>query len=262
MIEDIISGLIVGILLLLIERLLIPTSEKSVKTNKPIEIIEPKKIIIKEKVVYKSGTSNDNSNLIIFFIVIFMGVALVNYIKYYNLIHFIIVFMSTAIGIMAVGMAGVCIRRGLRFRKDLNIMLVFNMLSIVVVPFLVWQARNASEGRKVNIELLKVQITQTEKISVFGDMSISFFLIYQIIGLAIIIIYMLTAFISNIYLVSLINLNLSSKLRGMWEFLNRNTSKMASKPVNNIAVGIIFLVLGYLMVSGIMLDILNSQTIG
>lgn len=257
MIEDIMSGLIVGILLLLI-----PTSEKSIKTTKPVEVIEPNTVIIEKKVVYKSGTSEDNSSNTLFLIAIFMVVALVNYIKHYNAIHFIIVFMSTAIGIMAMGMACVCIHRGIRFKKDLNIMLVFNLFSIVIVPYLVWKTRTASEGRQLDMELLKTQMIQNEKFSIFEDISITFFLLYQIVGLVVIVIYMLLVFISNIYLISLINLNLSSRLRGMWEFLNRNTYKITSKPIHNVVVGIVFLIIGYVMVSGIMLDIINSQTIG
>lgn len=259
----IISGIISGLFLLFIERLVTSKSQSVVGTREPTDIIEPTKIIVKEKVVYKNtkNDSEDDSSFIFFVIILFMIVAVVNYIKYSSIVYFIIIFMSTAIGVMALGMAVFCIKKGMQFRKDLNIMLMFNMSALVTVPVLIWQTVVASEQRKIDMEALKAQITQTENFSIWDDMPTTIFLVYQIIGLMIIVIYMLSVLISNIYLISLINLNLNSGLRGMWQFLNQKTYTVGLKPAKIIWCEVIFLIISYLMVSGIILDLINTQIV-
>ncbi len=115
----------------------------------------------------------------------------------------------------------------------------------------------------MRFSLLRLQVTNAteNEFFVLHDFSVTIFLGYQILGLIFIIIYMLLVLVSNIYLVSLINLNLNSRLRKMWDFLNRKTYKMGANVGMVILIEVIFLIISYLMVSGTALDLLNNQVI-
>lgn len=247
----VISGIISGVFLILFERLLMPKCENTEEKSKEVHIIEYGQPIIKEKIIYrdKGGVSEDSPDLVLWVMSILLIMAAVNYVKYADFIYFIIIAMSLAIGLMAIGMGLFCIRKGMRFRRDLNIILISNMLALIIVPFLIWKTMVSLQERGVNENIS----------SAFDNLSNIVFLVYQILGLACIIIYMLFVLVSNIYLVSLINLNLNSGLRKMWAFLNRKTYGIVAHIGKIIMIESIFLIISYLMVSGCVLDLLNNQ---
>ena len=73
--------------------------------------------------------------------------------------------------------------------------------------------------------------------------------------------YMFFVLLSNIYLISLININFNSRLKRMWIFLNKKTYARVSKVERIILLEIIFLIISYFMVSGIALDLLSKSKI-
>ena len=259
----VISGVISGVILIFFEQLLMPKFATIEKQNKELRVIEERKIIVKEKVVYKEqrSASEDDSTLFVLGIFVLMMVAVVNYIKYVDIIHFVITVISLAVGVMAVGMGIFCIRKGLRFRNDLNLILIFNTLALAIVPALLWQTTWASKKRGIDIELLRKQVIETGGITGLSDFSIALFFAYQIAGLIFVIIYMVVVLISNMYLISLINLNLNSRMKNMWLFINRKTYGLGSNVKKVILGESVFLLISYLMVSGIVLDLLSKQGI-
>lgn len=258
-IVGVISGIISGIVLILIERLLVPKDE-SLEAKKELYVNEPQQIVIKEKIVYRDsgGASNNDSSFVVIMGLLLLGVTIIKYIEYTKLVHGSIIVMSLAIGIMAMGMAFYCIRKGMRFRKDLNVLLVHNIFALIAVPFLIFQTNKGSEKWGIDMEVLRQQVIQTGKLPIFEDSFDFFFLGYQILGLAFIVLYMLFVLISNIYLVALININLNSRLRKMWLFLNRKTYRIATNTKMTILISAVFLILSYLMVSGIILDLIKA----
>lgn len=258
-IVGIISGVISGIFLILFERLILPKGE-STETKKEMYISEPQPPIIKEKIVYKDkeGTSDNDSSLVVFGGLVLLALAIVKYIEYTKLVHGVIIVMSLAIGIMAMGMAIYCIRKGMKFRKDLNILLVYNMLALIAVPFLIFQTNRGSEKWGIDMEVLRQQVIQTGKLPVFEDSFDLFFLGYQILGLVCIVFYMLFVLISNIYLVAIININLNSRLKKMWLFLIRKTYRIAMNTKMTIIISAVFLLFSYLMISGIILNLIRA----
>ncbi len=259
-IAGVISGILSGIFLLLIERLLIPKNDNNIVTKEPTHIIEPERRILKEKIVFKSTGSNskDDYALGIWGAIILLLVSIIGYIKYTNLIYFLIIVLSMAIGIMAIGMAVFCVKKGTMFKKELNIMLILNTFALIAVPGLIWRTITANEERGIDIEKLRKQVEHDKIFTLFNDVSDTLFLGYQIVGLLVVIIYILLVLVSNVYLISLINISFNVKPRKIWEFINQKTYSLASKPATLILIEMIFLIMSYLMVSGVVLDFINT----
>lgn len=218
---DIFVGLFTGIVLLIIEKFLMPKDgEKNEKINGntivPESVIKSEKVIIKEKVVYVNQKKKDDNTDWFMLLILFLGIVfVVGYIKYSKIIHSTIIITSTAIGIMALGMAFFCIKKGMKFEKELNLLLIINTLALVIVPWLINLTTKASEKQGIDITILKQKV---ELGNLFGSVDIYdiLFLMYQILGLVSGIIYMFYILISNLYIVSLININLDSKWSRMW----------------------------------------------
>lgn len=197
----VISGIISGIFLILFERLLVIKPGNEQLNNTELRIIEPKQVIVKEKIIYRDNgkSSEQDSSYIILIALLLMTVAVTNYIKNIYFIHFMMITISLAIGIMAIGMGIFCIRKGVKFRTDLNIMLIFNSLALIAVPILIWLTKTASIKRGIDIEMLRLQLMDKTNYFIIEDFSINIFIAYQILGLIFIMLYMFFVLVSNIY---------------------------------------------------------------
>ena len=251
---DIFVSLFSGVMLLLIERFLVQKGKK--ETENYENVIEPEVIIIKEKEVrVEKQRDSEETGFPLFLL---LGViAVVGYIKYSNVIHSFIVIVSISIGVMAIGMGLFCMKKGMRFKKDLNALLIFNAMALVTVPWISKLTIKASEEQGLNIKVLKEQ-TELGNVYASTDIFDMLFLLYQVIGLVAIMIYILSVLISNIYLVSLINVNLNSKLRKMWHFFLRRTYRFVSKPIGVVVFESIFLLMSFLFVSGAIWNLIKA----
>lgn len=258
---DIFVGIFTGSVLLMIERFLLPKDgEKKEKIGEsiiePERVIKSEKVIVKEKVVYVNQKKNDDNADLFMWLMLFLGtVAVAEYIKYSNIVHSIIIIISIAVGIMALGTAFFCMKKGMRFNKQLNLVLIINTLALVIVPWLINLTTKASERQGIDTAILK----QEAKLgNMFGsaDLFDILFLMYQIVGLASVIIYMLSILVSNLYLVSLININLDSKWKKIWSMIHRKTYRLVSKPITIVIFEGVFLVVGYLFVSGVLWNLI------
>lgn len=252
---DIFVGIFTGSVLLMIERFLLP--KESEKNEKVIEkVIEPERVVIEEKVVYVNHNKNSEDTDSFMWLMFFLGMAAVaGYIKYSNIVHSTIIIISTAVGIMAMGMAFFCMKKGMRFKKDLNLLLIINTLALVIVPWLINLTTKASEKQGINISTLK---QEADLGNMFGSAELFdiLFLLYQIIGLVSVIIYMISILISNFYLVSLININLGSKWSKIWSVILRKTYRLVSKSTTVVIFEGVFLFIGYLFVSGVLWNLI------
>lgn len=256
---DIFVGIFTGIILLMIERFLIPENEKNHEvTNNTERVFKSEKIIIKEKVVYVNQKKNDgNTDSYVWLIIILSIAAVAGYIKYSRIVHSTIIIISTAIGIMTLGMAFFCMKKGMKLKKELNLVLIINTLALVIVPYIINLTTKASEKQGIDIAKLK---QEAELGNMFGsaDLYDILFLMYQILGLFCVIIYLLCILISNLYLISLININLNSKLNRMWSFIYAKTYRLVSKPITIIVLEITFLIISYLLVSGVAWNLIEK----
>lgn len=256
---DIFVGIFTGIILLMIERFLIPENEKKHEvTNNTERVFKSEKIIIKEKVVYVNQKKNEgNTDSYIWLIIILSIAAVAGYIKYSRIVHSTIIIISTAIGIMTLGMAFFCMKKGMKFKKELNLVLIINTLALVIVPCIINLTTKASEKQGIDIAKLKLE---AELGNMFGsaDLYDILFLMYQISGLVCVIIYLLCILISNLYLISVININLNSKWNRMWSFIYAKTYRLVSKPITIIVLEIIFLIISYLLVSGVAWNLIEK----
>ena len=257
---DIFVGIFTGSVLLMIERFLLPKDgEKKEKLGEsiiePERVIKSEKVIVKEKVVYVNQKNDGNADLFMWLMLLLGIAAVAGYIKYSNVVHSIIIIISIAVGIMALGTAFFCMKKGMRFNKQLNLVLIINTLALVIVPWLINLTTKASERQGIDIAILK----QEAKLgNMFGsaDLFDILFLMYQIMGLASVIIYMLSILISNLYLVSLININLGSKWKKIWSMIHRKTYRLVSKPITIVIFEGVFLAVGYLFVSGVLWNLI------
>lgn len=251
---DIFVSIFSGVMLLLIERFLVQNGKK--ETEHYENVIEPEVIIVREKEVRVENRRDSEETGFPLFLLLGI-IAVVGYIKYSNVIHSFIVIVSISIGVMAIGMGLFCMKKGMRFKKDLNFLLIFNAMALVTVPWISKLTVKASAEQGLNIKVLKKQI-ELGNVYASTDIFDMFFLLYQVIGLVAIMIYILSILISNIYLVSLINVNLNSKLRKMWYFFLRRTYRFVSKPIKVVMFESIFLLMSFLFVSGVIWNLVKA----
>lgn len=248
---DIFAGVFSGIVLLLIERFLIPMDEKKHEvTNAAEKIVKSEKIIIKEKVVYVNSKENDeNMDSFIWLIFFLMIISAIGYIKYRKIVHSTIIIFSIAIGTITLGMAFFCIKKGIKLRNELNFILIINTFALVVVPYIIKLAIQASEKQGMDMVSLKYRVEQGNLLGA-GDMDDILFFMYQTLGMFCIIIYLFCVFISNIYIISVININLDSKWNRMWLYIYTKTYRSGSKPITIFIMEMVFLIASYLLASG------------
>ena len=257
---DIITAIISGIVLLIIEKFLLTKNNGNVNVNiiEPQRVIKSEKILVKEKVVYVDQQRKDESSDGLIWLMLFLLMFITTwYIKYSYIFHSIIIIVSIAVGIMALGMEVFCMRRGMTFKKPLNLVLIFNILALVIVPWIVNLTIKTSKENGIDIKKIKQEVELGKG---FGSADIFdiFFLMYQIIGLFFVIIYMFCTLISNLYLISLININLNSKWGRMWSFINEKTYRLMSKPIAIVVIEAVCLIIGYLFVSGVFLNLITK----
>lgn len=273
MVENIVIQLIIATFTVVLTVIL----EKLVTKNPPNEIskhitlntineqpnifIQPTQVIVKEKTIYKekNSSSNDIGGFEMFIIgAVILSIAITGFIKFRVQIQMGIIGMALSLEIMVLIVAWFGMRKGLSFDNRIKSIMVFNILSVIMVPILVILVEHPFMYKNVDKVAIVNSINQTGSFSVFDDMSITLFLTYQIAGLVLAVVYMLYVLRSNIFLIASINLVLQSRLNKLWATIYRKTYNSYKKSMTYIVFGCVLLILSFLMVSGILANIFEK----
>lgn len=229
--------------------------------EQPNIFIQPTQVIVKEKPIYKekNSSSNDIGGFEILIIgAVIISMAITGFMKFRVQIQIGIIGMAMSLEIMALIVAWFGLRKGLSFDNRIKGIMVFNILSVIMVPILVVLVEHPFMYKNVDKVAIVNNINQTGSFSVFDDMSVTLFLTYQIVGLVLAVVYMLYVLRANIFLIASINLVLQSRLNKLWAIIYKRTYNSHKKSIKYIVVGCLLLLLSFLMVSGILANIFEK----
>ncbi len=140
--------------------------------------------------------------------------------------------------------------------RSIKSILIFNIFATVCVPILLYLMKNPIRNAFVNKEAILNAINNDGVFSLLHDVNAYGFLLYQAMGIIILLGFMLFTMIGMVHILSMINLALESRLTGAWRWLYKKTLKFCNSSGFYIGFGILLLVISFLLVSGILASIL------
>lgn len=141
--------------------------------------------------------------------------------------------------------------------RSIKSILIFNIFATVCVPILLYLMKNPIKNAFVNKEAILNTINSDGVFSLLHDVNAYGFLLYQAIGIIILLGFMLFMMIGTVHILSMINLALESRLTGAWRWLYKKTLGFCNSAGFYIGFGILLLVISFLFVSGILASILK-----
>lgn len=141
--------------------------------------------------------------------------------------------------------------------RSIKSILIFNIFATVCVPILLFLMKNPIKNAFVNKEAILNTINNDGVFSLLHDVNAYGFLLYQAIGIIILLGFMLFTMIGTIHILSMVNLALESRLTGVWRWLYKKTLGFCNSAGFYIGFGILLLVISFLFVSGILASILK-----
>ena len=141
--------------------------------------------------------------------------------------------------------------------RSIKSILIFNIFATVCVPVLLYFVKNPIKNAFINKEEILSTITDDGVFSLLYDVNAYGFLLYQAIGIIILLGFMLFTMMGTIHILSMVNLALESRLTGVWRWLYKKTLRFCNSAGFYISFGILLLVISFLLVSGILASILK-----
>lgn len=136
--------------------------------------------------------------------------------------------------------------------KSIKLILLFNILSTIGVPILLYLEKNPITGIVVNKQELLHQAERNGMFSLLQDMDTFGFLLYQAIGVIIMVVFLSFTMIGLMHVLSMINLTLRNRFEKAWSWIFRKTLGFCKSVTFYMLWGIFLLVLSFLFVSGIL----------
>lgn len=139
--------------------------------------------------------------------------------------------------------------------RPIKSVLIFNIFATVCVPILLYLLKNPIKNAFVNKEMILNTINNDGVFSLLHDVNAYGFLLYQAIGIIILLGFMLFTMIGTVHILSMVNLALESRLTRAWRWLYKKTLGFCNSAGFYIGFGILLLVISFLFVSGVLASI-------
>lgn len=134
--------------------------------------------------------------------------------------------------------------------KAIKSILLFNILATTGVPILLYLEQNPITGQVVNKQEILHQVDISRIL--LSDGELFGFLLYQAIGVIILVGFMIFTLIGLMHVLSMINLTLKSRWGKIWSLIYSKTIVFCNSVTFYMSFGIFLLVLSFLLVSGIL----------
>lgn len=136
--------------------------------------------------------------------------------------------------------------------QSIKRILLFNIFAAIGVPILLYLEKNPITGLVVNKQELLYQAERNGIFSLLRDVDTFGFLLYQVIGVTIIVGFLSFTMIGLMHVLSIINLTLRNRFGEVWSWIFRKTLGFCKSVKSYIFFGSFLLVLSFLFVSGIL----------
>lgn len=136
--------------------------------------------------------------------------------------------------------------------KSIKSILLFNILATMGVPILLYLVKYPMMGQVVNKQEILRQAEISGIFSLLSDVDIFGFLLYQALGVIILVGFMTFTLIGLMHVLSMINLTLKKRFGKMWSWIFRKTLGFCQSVAFYMFFGSFLLVLSFLFVSGVL----------
>ena len=136
--------------------------------------------------------------------------------------------------------------------KSIKGILLFNILATIGVPILIYLVKNPIMGPLINKQDILCQAEMSGIISLLFDVEVFGVLLYQAVGVIILVGFMTFTFIGLMHILSMINLTLKKSFGKMWSWIFRKTLGFCKSVAFYMFFGSFLLVLSFLFVSGVL----------
>lgn len=142
--------------------------------------------------------------------------------------------------------------------KSIKSILLFNILATISVPILLYLVKNPITGQVVDKQEILFQVEKNGILSLLVDIDIFGFLLYQAIGIIILVGFLTFTMIGLMHVLSMINLTLKNRFSKMWSWVFRKTLGFCKSVKFYMFFGSLLLVLSFLFVSGVLSMLIAS----
>ena len=270
MIEKIGYDLVLAVVSAILEALfgvLIPKLLKDEKKTTDIQVdkqlvfsqihIEQKQYIINNsgnQCVNSKGTYKSESSYGTEIVVVFLLVALFLiywFLKYEKIICAVVLVLFVFLEV-AFLVAEYIITRRYRIDKSIKYILLFNILATICIPILVSFIKMPIMGPDFDKEAMLNKMQEEGIFTALFDVEVFGFLLYQAMGVIILIVFMIFTLVGMIHVLSMINLVLKNRFGKMWEWFYIKTMGLCKSVKFYISFGLLLLVLSFLCISGVL----------
>lgn len=142
--------------------------------------------------------------------------------------------------------------------KSIKIILLFNIFATIGEPILLYLEKNPITGIVVNKQEILRQAEMSGIVSLLSDVDIFAFLLYQVLGVIILVGFMTFTLIGLMHVLSMINLTLKKQFGKIWSWIFRKTLGFCRSVAFYMFFGSSLLVLSFLFVSGVLSMLINQ----
>ena len=142
--------------------------------------------------------------------------------------------------------------------KPIKSIMLFNILATTGVPILLYLVKNPIAWQEVNKQEILHQAEMSGSISMLSDVDVFGFLLYQAVGVIILVGFMIYTLIGLMHVLSMINLTLNKRFGKMWRWIFKKTLRFCKSVAFYMLFGSLLLVMSFLFVSGV-LSMLMAQ---
>lgn len=136
--------------------------------------------------------------------------------------------------------------------KQIKSILLFNVFATVGVPVLLYLLKNPMMGQVLNKQEILRQVEKSGIFSLLFETDIFAFLLYQALGVIIMVGFLTFTLIGLMHVLAMVNLTLKKRFSKMWGWIFRKTLGFCKSVVFYILFGSFLLVLSFLFVSGVL----------
>lgn len=136
--------------------------------------------------------------------------------------------------------------------KSIKSIMLFNIIATTGVPILLYLLKNPMAEQAVNKQEILRQAEMSGILTLLSDANIFGFLLYQAIGVIILVGFMAFTLIGLIHILSMLNLTLKNRFGKMWGWIFRKTFGFCKSVAFYIFFGSFLLVISFLFVSGVL----------
>ena len=219
--------------------------------------IEQKQYIINNsgnQCVNSKGTYKSESSYGTEIVVVFLLVALFLiywFLKYEKIICAVVLVLFVFLEV-AFLVAEYIITRRYRIDKSIKYILLFNILATICIPILVSFIKMPIMGPDFDKEAMLNKMQEEGIFTALFDVEVFGFLLYQAMGVIILIVFMIFTLVGMIHVLSMINLVLKNRFGNMWEWFYIKTMGLCKSVKFYISFGLLLLVLSFLCISGVL----------